>query len=405
MAPNYLNTDNTVIRAGVEQDAATKENAIISATLDFAAEQTYIFDPTVYQQAGTFAGNVQALFLDNSTNPKPALVTVDQSGQQFPVPPYSTGWYQIVSNLNSKITIYSLGGSLNGSKSFAQFTNYPKEPVVYFGFSPLTDGARVKVIGVDDTTNMGITNPLIVGGWDGAVARTLKTDITGKLEVVGTSGGGVAFGPDAPGVVPTQNPVQLGGIDPGGLIRRILTTAAGLLRVNVDASALPTGAATEVTSASILTQANLLATEVTSASILTRANLLATEVTSAAILTRANLLATEATSALIKTATDAIEVATEATQANTTRGITATVTTNALAGASVTILTSDATRKSWSVYNDGTVTIYLRFGAVAASATGFTVPLVAGAYYENEIYNGEVRAFGASGTLRVTSNA
>lgn len=251
MAPNYLNTDNTVIRAGVEQDATAKENAIISATLDFAGEETYIFDPTVYQQAGTFAGNVQALFLDNSTNPKPALVTVDQSGQQFPVPPYSTGWYQIVSNLNSKITIYSLGGSLNGSKSFAQFTNYPKEPVVYFGFSPLTDGARVKLIGVDDTTNMGITNPIIVGGSDGAVARTLLTDNTGRLIIVGSGSGGVAYGPDAPGVTPTQNPLLMAGVNVSNQVTRLRTDANGELQVDVIASALPTGAATETSLAKL----------------------------------------------------------------------------------------------------------------------------------------------------------
>lgn len=50
--------------------------------------------------------------------------------------------------------------------------------------------------------------PQLVGGTDGVASNIpLKTDNVGRLLVVGSSGGGQAFGPDAQGAAPTQPPL------------------------------------------------------------------------------------------------------------------------------------------------------------------------------------------------------
>lgn len=45
------------------------------------------------------------------------------------------------------------------------------------------------------------------------------------------AGGGaitsIVWGPDDPGITPTENPVQVSGVDPGGLVRRIATDTSG----------------------------------------------------------------------------------------------------------------------------------------------------------------------------------
>lgn len=54
--------------------------------------------------------------------------------------------------------------------------------------------------------------PTIVGGSDnGTTRRTLLTDSSGRLQVVGSAAGGVTYGPDAPNTTGTQSPVRVGG--------------------------------------------------------------------------------------------------------------------------------------------------------------------------------------------------
>lgn len=56
-----------------------------------------------------------------------------------------------------------------------------------------------------------------------------------------------------------------------------------------------------------------------------------------------------------------------------------------------------AERHGFLVYNDSAVDLYLRFGTAAASASDFTVKLVAGAYFEAPAsYDGPVHGVFAS---------
>lgn len=507
MATNYISQQDITVKGNIDQTAANEGPVTITAVLNFSNAQVFIFDPTIVTQ-GMLYTTTKSLFVDNSTNPKPIFVTVDTSGQYFPIPPFSSGWYKISANQDSKITLTSDGGATR--RTPVLFTNYEQEPIVWFGFAPLIDGAKVQVIGVDGITIDGITNPFIVGGWDGTTARTLKTDVTGKLEVVGTSGGGVAFGPDNAGILPTQNPVQLSGVDGGGLVRRVVTDTTGRAVVTGAAAAgtaaagnpnliggrastaLPTAVAAGqiantwvgptgqlivggvsaggygallspqgfvdsggVTrplaiapyfSDGVNTNINPTITALPTTGVGVQAvgcvgrgsSALPTAVVSGEYtrnwlsLNGATMIAAgpggsapNASFSSMNALTDSsgttrpLAIANfvwdttnlvaqrgdnEGTFAKEVRATTATVTTNVLAGASVTVLASLASRKSWSVYNDGAVTVYLRRGAAAASATDFSLPLIAGAYYECDNYSGEVRAFGASGTLRVTSN-
>lgn len=74
---------------------------------------------------------------------------------------------------------------------------------------------------------------------------------------------------------------------------------------------------------------------------------------------------------------------------------------------SATLLNANALRKGWAIFNDSTAALYLKFGATA-SATDFSVKLVAGAHYEqmgHGVYTGRVDgiwASDASGAARCT---
>jgi len=90
-----------------------------------------------------------------------------------------------------------------------------------------------------------------------------------------------------------------------------------------------------------------------------------------------------------------------------TRSATATETQVADNAASVTILAANAARLGVSITNDSTVTLYLRMSSSAATTTVYSVPLVAGAYYEVPYgYTGEITGIWASdpntGAARVT---
>lgn len=57
------------------------------------------------------------------------------------------------------------------------------------------------------------------------------------------------------------------------------------------------------------------------------------------------------------------------------------------------LLAANANRKFFSIYNDSSSFLYVRFSSSAASATAFNVPMPAGAYYESGpfVYTGEIR--------------
>lgn len=88
-----------------------------------------------------------------------------------------------------------------------------------------------------------------------------------------------------------------------------------------------------------------------------------------------------------------------------TRAATSAVTSVNDTASSTTLLASNANRLGFSVYNDSTVTLYLKYGATA-SLTSFTVPILAAGYFEDPWrYTGVVDAIwasDASGAARIT---
>jgi hypothetical protein len=75
-----------------------------------------------------------------------------------------------------------------------------------------------------------------------------------------------------------------------------------------------------------------------------------------------------------------------------------TVSQVASSASAVTLQAANALRKALIVFNDSTQILYLKFGS-AASATSYTVKMVAGAYYEmptTAVYTGIVTGIWAS---------
>lgn len=388
---------NPTFRGNKKLRSQVSGQAIYADDLDFASEEAYIFDFTLVQQAEQL-GPVKTLYLDNSVNPKIAEITVDQTGQYIVCPPFSVGFFPLATQENSKVTITSEGGVTGGEKCYAAFLTYDIPPAVWNGFAPLVDGARVTLIGVDGVTNMSGTNPLIVGGFDGTDTRTFKTDSAGRLEVVGSAAGGTVFGPDNPGIGPTQAPIQIGSIDTGNIVRRLVSTVAGWLRVDVASSVLPTGAATEASLATRSSEATL-ATRASEATLATRAadaTVSAGNTILGNILTALGSLATQATLGTISTAVAAI-------QTILNRPATGTASAPANSTSSFTVLASNANRKGATIWGEGSACkIFLGNGA---SATVYTIELSVGGYYEVPFgYTGIITGIStsATGNLRVT---
>jgi len=85
---------------------------------------------------------------------------------------------------------------------------------------------------------------------------------------------------------------------------------------------------------------------------------------------------------------------------------TATLANVSGSASSVTLQAANTARKAWSVWNDSTAILYLKFGSTA-SATSATVKMVADAYYElpdDPVYTGIITGIwvSATGSARVT---
>lgn len=97
---------------------------------------------------------------------------------------------------------------------------------------------------------------------------------------------------------------------------------------------------------------------------------------------------------------------TNALLVNEIRSATATLSNVASSASSVSLLASNASRKGATIYNDSTQSLYVKFGATA-SATSFTVLILAAGYYElptTSVYTGAIDGIwaGANGSARIT---
>lgn len=91
---------------------------------------------------------------------------------------------------------------------------------------------------------------------------------------------------------------------------------------------------------------------------------------------------------------------------------TGTITSVASSATDVTVLASNASRKSAAVYNDSTQILYLALSNTTSSATVYTTQIAAGGYYElpvgrDGVYTGVLKGIWASanGNARVTELA
>lgn len=184
---------------------------------------------------------------------------------------------------------------------------------------------------------------------------------------------------------------------------------------NVDSSALPTGAATEATLLLVEgavdgIEALLGGTLAVSAASLPLPTGASTEATLASALTSLQTLdnAISGTEmqvdivAALPSGTNNIGDVDIASIPAATSGGAANVSSSAT---TVTLLASNASRKGFTIYNDSTQILYLKFGAIASS-TSFHVKMVADSYYESPagfIYTGVIDGIWASanGAARV----
>lgn len=232
-------------------------------------------------------------------------------------------------------------------------------------------------------------------GSDGANARRLRTAVDGTLRIdpTGTTPQVVAQGAGAGAAAPWSARLT------DGATFYIAALAAqfpallvgGRLDVNVGASVLPTGAATEVT----------LATRVA-----------ATQLPAALVGGRldANVgawLGSTAPTVGQKTLANSVPVAVASDQLLTAqpRSSTPAQSTVAASATNVTLLASNANRRGATVHNDSALAnLFVKLGATA-SATSFTARLLPNGYYEVPFgYTGIIDGIWslASGNARIT---
>lgn len=137
---------NTLIAYGVQSDQLLPNENRQSipytiAAADTAAAFDITFDFTLLQNGVNFSA-VRTMFVDNSKNPSPITVNVSGSGQQFPVPPYTAGYFNVSSSSVAKtIELISVGGATG--TVYVEFFNYTIAPDVWAGFAPFVPGVQV----------------------------------------------------------------------------------------------------------------------------------------------------------------------------------------------------------------------------------------------------------------------
>lgn len=339
----------------------------LTYTADFTADADITFD--FQAQKDTFK-NAQSMFVDNSTNPSEIVVTVSNTQTKFRVPPYAQGVWNIDTTQLSTVALYTIGGATE--KSTITFYNYVVPPSVWYRFGTFNVNLALKSQGAmlensNIAAQSGNNAPVYVGGkgTDGLL-HGLKVDNTGRLEVIGSAAGGTVYGPDAVGVAPTQAPLLVSGVDGGGLIRRLLTSVAGALQVDI--SGLVTGGAARLVTAS----------------------------------GNYPISGTDGINArqILTNASGVIQVDIENANTYVRTSVVATV-------ADTPILSTNASRRSVKLFNDSTSIMLLGFGPAAVSLTDYSLQIPPGGYFECQPQDAgsELRAYwiAANGKALITT--
>lgn len=324
-------------RAGAADKKRDRVKLTYPANFSTAADISFNFNN---QEVETF-GTVQAVYIDNGTNPNPIILTVNTTQFKIVVPALSVGYYNIDTTSGATVRLQTDGGA-SAINSPVVFYNYTVPPQIYYAFGAFNSQLALRMQGGmsegDNIPAQTANDPVYIGGKDGSnTLRGIRTDANGRLEVVGAAAGGTVYGPDAVGVAPTQNPLVIAGVDGGGLIRRLLTSVAGYLQVQIFGY-------DGTTDRRILTSAD-----------------------------------------------GVIQV----DQKNAVTYARGPVPSSAT---SVTLIPANPARRSAKIFNDSSSTLYIGFGAVAVTNVSYSLQIAPGGYYEIPAQDSasEIRGFWSS---------
>lgn len=302
------------------------------------------------------------------------------------------------------------------------------------GFNIALQAAGEQLIAIEGRAANGaavVGNPVLMGGQDGASARSLLTDISGRQQVVGAAADGAAtvgnpiliagqdgtnvqslftdtsgrarvVGAAADGVAVTGDPVLIAGQD-GTNTQSILTDTSG--RQNVVGAAAD-GAA--VTGNPVLiggqdgTNAQSLLTDTSG-----RPNVVGASTQGAAVAGNPVLICGEDAGGLTQRLQTTILPPVDSEPGLVVRQVvsqTGTLANVPASAVSVTLLAANTARIGAIIYNDSVQSLFIKFG-ITASATSFTVLLGVNEYYEVPYgYTGRIDGIWnvAVGNARVT---
>lgn len=228
------------------------------------------------------------------------------------------------------------------------------------------------------------------------------TSIDGKTPALGQA----LAAASVPVVLPAA---QISTLTPLSTVTVTQATGTNLHTV-VDSSALPTGAATETTLASLNSK---VTTVNTGAVVLAAGSATIGALTANQSVNNAQVNGTTVSTGngVSGTGVQRVAIASDNTaftvNAANVNSSTSSVTSVASSASSVSILASNASAKGRFLFNDSTSTLYLKFGTTA-STTSYTVQILGGGYYEfpanPSLYTGAVDGIwsSANGNARVT---
>ena len=228
---------NVAIQSGLKVDsnkAIIPSDAEAPIIVTLAVGQVYTFDTTGYQTLSISSSGMAASVAssnDGQTFITQNGVTSGSSGgaslfaaNQTFICPCLMRWIRITATTGGTFTAY-----LRNTVSLPSNQNVN---VVSFGGTPAATAGVAGTIAVGGNIAAGVAptlNPIGVGGVDpGGLTRRIATD---------TAGNTIAVGHDPIGSASTVNPVQIGGVDPSGMARRLLTDWTGRIQTQ-DSSAL-----------------------------------------------------------------------------------------------------------------------------------------------------------------------
>lgn len=150
----------------------------IPIQLDFSAQNSYLLDFTLIQQRG-FISELQAVFIDNSLNASPVMLTVNGTNQVVQVGGGTQGIYPIFVPNPPKFTAFSNGGVNVGM----QFLNVPITCVNWnsntssFSFSGSALETADTILDATVANGHVTTQEFVQGSTDALIPKFVGTDL------------------------------------------------------------------------------------------------------------------------------------------------------------------------------------------------------------------------------------